>query len=379
MPVPALRSTIPGWDATDSGQQPLRIGVVEGEGIGREVVRASLHVLDAVRSAFGLAIELIEAGDIGAVGPHGFGLDDRARTFYDAAFAADAPVLTGPAGGRFVYELRAEYDLFVKLVPVRTRAAVADASIIRPERIADVDVLIVRDNVGGMYQGAFGRRDDGKTAFQEAVYDTCQVDRLLAVAGRAAAARSGRLAVVTKPGGIPAVSALWRERAEAMDRRGVAIEIIEVDNACFQLVADPHRFDVVATPNMIGDIVSDTAAIVLGSRGLSYSANFGTPGRAVYQTGHGAAHDLAGRDVANPSAQILTLAWLLRESLDLPHAAAALERALVSTLASGVRTADVAGPGSRVVGTAAFADAVAAGVGAAAAEVDEPTAVPVAP
>ena len=120
---------------------------------------------------------------------------------------------------------------------------------------------------------------------------------------------------MTKPGGIPAISELWRECAERPGDGDVAIEVIEVDNACFQLVADPHRFDVVAAPNMLGDIVADTAALVLGSRGMSYSANFRSTAQAVYQTGHGAAHDLAGSGRANPVAQIRSLAWLLRESL----------------------------------------------------------------
>lgn len=135
--------------------------------------------------------------------------------------------------------------------------------------------------------------------------------------------------------------------------------MLEIDNACFQLIADPARFDVVVAPNMFGDIVGDTAALLLGTRGLSYSANFGTGGAAVYQTAHGAAHDLAGRDVANPIAQILTMAWLLRSALGLAAAAEAIESATHGVLASGMRTADCAAPGSTVVGTAAMAESIA--------------------
>jgi 3-isopropylmalate dehydrogenase len=200
-------------------------------------------------------------------------------------------------------------------------------------------------------------------AFQEAVYDADQVDRLLEVALRAASARRGRLAVVTKTGGIPEVSALWLERAHAAAARtGVSLEDLEVDNACFQLVADPRRFDVVAAPNMLGDVVSDSAALILGSRGMALSANFGDDGRAVYQTGHGAAYDLAGTDRANPVAQIQALAMLLRESFGLADAAQAVEDAVVTTLAAGDRTADIAGPGSTVVGTRALAERIAANV-----------------
>lgn len=357
MSVPSLTSLVR-EGTTPAAATALRLAVVEGEGIGPEVIAAAMTVLAAAADRAGLSLDLVEAGTIGSVGAYGFRVDDAAEHFYDTAFDDGRPVLTGPAGGRFVYELRARYDLFAKLVPVRPMAELADASIVRPERISDVDVLIVRDNVGGLYQGAFGRRDDGRTAFQEASYRAEQVERLLGVALAAARCRKGRLAVVTKPGGIPAISALWRECAEGLDAPDVAIEVIEVDNACYQLVADPHRFDVVATPNMLGDVVSDTAALVLGSRGMSYSANFRGDGRAVYQTGHGAAHDLAGLDRANPVAQIRSMAWLVRESLGLPDLADAIDDAVTRTLASGIRTADIAGPGSEVVGTQAMADAI---------------------
>jgi 3-isopropylmalate dehydrogenase len=221
-------------------------------------------------------------------------------------------------------------------------------------------VLIVRENVGGLYGGAFGRRDGGRVAFQECAYDGRQVDRIVDVAATLAARRSGRLAVVVKRGGIPEVSALWCERAERIaDRCGVALDVLDVDNAGFQLVAHPRRFDVVVAPNMLGDVLADVGAVLLGSRGMSYSANFGPAGRAVYQTGHGAAYDLAGTDRANPIAQILALAAMLRESFGLFDAADEVEAAVERVLGSGLRTADVAGPGSRVVGTRVLAQHVA--------------------
>lgn len=354
--VPPLRDIVPGWRPSAPGRT---IAAVEGEGIGAEVVGAALTVLSAACDAWQTDILVDRSGPIGSVGPAGFGLDQAAVDFYDSAFERGRPVLTGPAGGRFVYELRARYELFVKLVPTRPDAGLADASVIRPERLREVDVLIVRDNIGGLYQGAFSASADGRSAFQEARYDLDTVEALMQVAVAAARARGGRLAVVTKPGGIPTISALWRRVAEEHAGDDVVIDVIEVDNACFQLVADPHRFDVVAAPNMLGDVVADTAALVLGSRGLSYSANFGLPGRAVYQTGHGAAHDLAGLDRANPIAQIRSLAWLIRESLELPHMAESIETAVDSVLADGFRTADIAGPGSTVLGTQALATRIA--------------------
>jgi 3-isopropylmalate dehydrogenase len=353
---------IPGWESRGRPGPPFVVGVLPGEGIGPEVVGAALTVLDAVADAFGLEFDVRTAPEPER-GPYGPLLDGPATTFFEDVFALGAPVMCGAVSGRFVYDLRAHYALYCKLVPVRPLAVLADASIVRPERIERVDVLVVRDNMGGLYQGRFGRRDGGRVAYQEAVYDTEQVDRVLDVAVRAARARLQRLAVVTKAGGIPEVSALWRERATAVGTgSNVAISDIEVDNACFQLVADPSRFDVVAAPNMLGDVVADAAALVLGSRGMALSANFGDDGRAVYQTGHGSAYDLAGTGRANPVAQIQSLAMLLRESLGLLDAAHAIEHAVVSVLASGARTADIAGPDSTVVGTRDLTERIAAKV-----------------
>lgn len=365
------RACLPGWAERAPTRGPLAVGVLPGEGIGPEVVGAALMVLDAVADTFGLDFRLSFADDLGAPGPHGSTLHDDVAGFFADRLAEGAPVLCGAVGGRFVYELRARFDLYCKFVPVWPRAELADASILRPERVHGVDVLVVRDNVGGLYQGAFGRRDGGRVAFQEAVYDADGVDRLLAVAVRAAQARRGRLAVVTKSGGIPELSALWRERAElAAGGSDVAVEEVEVDNACFQLVADPDRFDVVATPNLLGDVVADTAALVLGSRGLAVSANFGAEGHAVYQTGHGAAYDLTGTDRANPVAQIESLALMLRESFDLPAVAEVVDAAVAQVFGAGHRTADIAGPGSHVVGTRELAERIAQAVPAAAARVD---------
>jgi 3-isopropylmalate dehydrogenase len=350
---------MPGWrDAPASA--PFVIGVLPGEGIGPEVVGAALTVLDAAADAYGIDIEVRPAAELGAPGPYGATLRDEVADFFARTFDASGPVLCGAVGGRFVYELRARFDLFCKLVPVLPSTAVLDASIVRAERLTGTDVLLVRENVGGVYLGEFGRTNGGKVAFQHVTYRADQVDRIIDVAVRAAAARRQRLAVVTKGGGIPEISALWRERATVVaSGRGVDVDHLEVDNACFQLVADPQRFDVVVAPNLLGDVVADAATLVLGSRGMSYSANFGVDGRAVYQTGHGAAHDLAGRDCANPVGQILSTAMLVRESLRQPEAATAIEQAVERVLASGLRTADIAGPGSTIVGTRALAGAVA--------------------
>jgi 3-isopropylmalate dehydrogenase len=335
------------------------VGVLLGEGVGPEVVRAALGVLDAVGAATGRRFD-VQIGDTPARTRTGPGLSPEVTALCESVFATGGAMLCGPVGGRFVYDLRARYDLYCKIVPLRPSPALADAMIVGRERVADVDVLVVRENVGGLYGGAFGHRDGGRVAFQECAYTAEQVARIVAVAAALAAARRGRLALVVKRGGVPAVSALWADEGERIAREhGVAFEVLDVDNAGFQLVADPRRFDVIVAPNMLGDVLADVGAVLLGSRGMSYSANFGPGGRAVYQTGHGAAYDLAGTDRANPVAQIMTLATMLRESFGLFEAAGTIEDAVDRVLASGLRTADVAGPGSRIVGTRALGERIA--------------------
>jgi 3-isopropylmalate dehydrogenase len=353
------------WIESMPGTPPIRatpapvVGVLVGEGIGPEVVPAALEVLEAVAGVTGRRFD-VRVVETPSRATRDAGLPAEIAAFGDAVFAAGGAMFCGPVGGRFVYDLRARFDLYCKVVPIRPSSALADAMIVAGDRMAGADVLIVRENVGGLYGGAFGRRDDGRVAFQECAYDARQVDRIVDVAAALAARRSGRLAVVVKRGGIPEVSALWCERAERIaDRSGVTLELLDVDNAGFQLVANPRRFDVVVAPNMLGDVLADVGAVLLGSRGMSYSVNFGPAGRAVYQTGHGAAYDLAGTDRANPIAQILALAAMLRESFGLFDAADEVEAAVERVLASGLRTADVAGPGRRVVGTRKLAQHVA--------------------
>jgi 3-isopropylmalate dehydrogenase len=346
---------LPGAEAHPSERSSCVIGAVPGEGIGPEVVGAALAVLEAVATSDDLPIEVRSGGDTS-----GRKLSAEVAGLCESVFAAGGSVLCGPVGGRFVYELRGRFDLYCKIVPIRPTPVLADAAIVRPERLVGVDLLIVRENVGGVYFGEYGRRDEGRVAYQNFSYRAEQVSRIVAVAARLAEGRRGRLTVIVKNGGIPEVSALWREQGQAAAAEtGVEVEALDVDNAGFQLIAQPQRFDVVVAPNLLGDVLADSTTALLGSRGLSYSANLGSEGRAVYQTGHGAAYDLAGSDQANPVAQILTLAAMLRESFGLVQAAAQVESAVERVLASGFRTPDIAGPHSRVVGTRELAERIA--------------------
>ena len=349
--------SLPGWCAVRHERAAHLVGVVLGEGIGPEVVPAALDVLDAVSAASG---HRFEVRIVETPARREAGLPKDVTSLCESVFGADGAMFCGPVGGRFVYDLRARFDLYCKLVPLRPSLGLSDAMIVGRERVTDVDLLLVRENVSGLYAGSFGRRDDGQVAFQDCAYSAEQVARIVEVAAALAGRRRRQLAVVVKRGGIPAVSALWCEQAERIAKEhGVALEILDVDNAGFQLVAGARRFDVMVAPNMLGDLLADVGAVLLGSRGMSYSANFGPAGRAVYQTGHGAAYDLAGTDRANPLGQILSLATMLRESFGLFDAAGMIEDAVERVLASGMRTPDIAGPSSRVVGTRVLAERVA--------------------
>jgi 3-isopropylmalate dehydrogenase len=224
-----------------------------------------------------------------------------------------------------------------------------------------VDFLIVRDNSGGVYQGTWSKRvqDKGLIAEHSFQYTESEVRRLVEVAARAAGCRRGRLHVILKEGGVPAVSALWREVGAAVARkRGVAVVFMNVDFAVYQLIQSPAEFDVIAAPNLIGDILADVAGVLVSSRGVTFSGNFNASGHGVYQTNHGCAQDLAGTDTANPAGQILALAMLLRESFGLDEAAALIEQSLAHVWRRGWRTADLAEPGCSTLGTRAFTEQV---------------------
>jgi len=257
---------------------------------------------------------------------------------------------------------------------VRPSAALANHTQIGTRRLDTVDLLLVRDNDGGVYQGKWQNHDtaQGRLAEHGFSYTEAQVTQLVEVAARAAADRRGMLHVIVKDGGVPGITALWREVGFAVARaRGVRAEMMNIDLAGYELIRNPARFDVVVAPNLFGDILADLAGLLVGSRGATYSGNFDASGRAaVYQTNHGCAHDLAGSNSANPAGQILSLAMLLRESLDLVEAASLIERALVQAWRKGWRTADLAEPGCRVVGTSQMAEQVAEEVLSLSAEVN---------
>ena len=190
-------------------------------------------------------------------------------------------------------------------------------------------------------------------------YSEAQVRRIVAVASRAAAGRRGRLHVVVKDGGLPGISALWRDVSLATARDcDIDPTFINVDLAAYELIQNPAQFDVLTTPNLFGDILVDIAGVLQGSRGVTFSGNFRPDGRAVYQTNHGCAHNMAGMDVANPAGQILSLAMLLEESFGMTAAARLVEEALTRVWQQGARTADLIEAGCTILGTKAMAERV---------------------
>ena len=347
---------------TALGSRPI-IGVLKGTGIGPEVIGATLYVLEAVEQVINIKFEVRYEGPIGEEAEVilGQSLPDSVVIFCEEVFDRNGAVLSGPGGGRYVYDLRRRFDLFCKFIPVLPWPQLARTGRIAPQYLQHVDILIVRDNVGGVYQGQWQDRytPEGRVAEHSFSYSESQVSRLAEVAARAAAGRRGKLHVIVKQGGVPAISDLWREVSFAIaGKYHVEAVIMNADLAAYELIQHPAKFDVMVTPNLFGDILADITGVLLGSRGVTFSGNFNANGKAVYQTSHGCAHDIAGTDVANPAGQILSLAMLLRESFGLAKAAALIEEALADVWSQGWRTADLAEPGCRIIGTRTMADQV---------------------
>jgi 3-isopropylmalate dehydrogenase len=351
------------------GDHPARersslIGVLPGEGVGPEVVDAAMLVLRALEEAGGTPVSVELGGSIGrdAEAASGTPLPDEVVRFCEQVFERGGAILNGPGGSRYVYDLRKRFDLFLKISPVEAANGLPEASPLRPEVLEGVDVLVVRENVGGVYQGISEEESGtrGRRVRHAFSYAEEEVRRFLDAAARLARSRRGELTVVAKEAGVPAVSSLWRDCGiDAAEKWGVRCSLVDVDLMAYRLVREPSSFDVVAAPNMSGDVLGDLAAVLLGSRAHAFSGNFTPRGHAVYQTNHGAAYDIAGTDRANPTGQLLSLAMLLRESLGLEREAAAIQEGIRRVWREGWRTDEVAAGGGRVAGTRQMAELVA--------------------
>ncbi|MEL6368298.1 MAG: 3-isopropylmalate dehydrogenase [Pseudomonadota bacterium] len=342
-----------------------RIVVLPGDGIGPEVTQVATDVLSAVSEKFKLDFELTSHTIGGsAIDAEGVPLPDATRM---ACQEADA-VFLGAVGGpqwqslpvaqrpeQGLLGLRAALGVFANLRPVTVHPALTDISPLRPDRLAGVDLMVVRELTGGIYFGE--KREGTDTAFDACEYSREEVVRITRVACELARTRQGRLTSVDKAN-VLATSRLWRSVVTevcAYEFPDVTLEHLLVDAAAMHLLAKPAAFDVVVTENMFGDILTDEASMLSGSLGLLPSASLSAlGGTGLYEPIHGSAPDIAGQDVANPTGAILSVAMMLRHSLNCPEAATAVEQAVTDALAGDIRTRDVSGDADSAVGTKAF-------------------------
>ncbi len=351
-----------------------KIAVLAGDGIGREIIAEAVKLIECLRNDFGFDAEL-EAAAIGGAGYDQYGkpLPDETLAICRQADAILFGAIGGPEYDRLDRELRPEkgllalrsrLDLFSNLRPAILYPQLAAASSLKPELVAGLDIMIVRELTGGIYFGQpRGIRvlDNGeRQGYNTLVYAEHEIERIARSAFDIAMLRNRRLCSVDKAN-VLEVSELWREVVGrvAADYPQVELAHMYVDNASMQLVRAPKQFDVIVTSNMFGDILSDTAAMLTGSIGMLPSASLDHNGKGLYEPVHGSAPDIAGRGLANPLATILSLAMMLRYSLQQAELAVAIEKAVGSVLDRGLRTADIAAGGDSI-GTAQMGDAVVA-------------------
>ncbi|MBA2547891.1 MAG: 3-isopropylmalate dehydrogenase [Burkholderiaceae bacterium] len=353
----------------------MKIAVLPGDGIGKEIVAEAVRVINALNEPFEL--EFAEVGGA-AYEAHGHPLPEPTVRL---AQAADA-VLFGAVGDwkydaldshlrpeQAILGLRSQMKLFANFRPAVCYPELIAASTLKPEIVAGLDLLLVRELTGDIYFGQpRGRRDapDGDfrgapEAFDTMRYSRPEIERIARVAFEAARKRQRKLTSVDKAN-VLATSRFWREVVSDVHASyaDVALDHMYVDNAAMQLVRAPRSFDVIVTGNMFGDILSDEAAMLTGSIGMLPSASLNERAQGLYEPSHGSAPDIAGKGIANPLATILSVAMMLRHSLNRVDQAARIEGAVKSALASGVRTSDIWSEGTRRVDTSEMTDAVLA-------------------
>jgi 3-isopropylmalate dehydrogenase len=350
--------------------------MLPGDGIGPEIVAEARRVLDLVNEQDNLGLEFTEA-HVGGAAIDATGVPLPEETL-EAAKASDA-ILLGAVGGpkwdtnpdfqirpeKGLLGIRANLGLFGNLRPAILYPQLADASTLKPEIVAGLDILIVRELTGGIYFGqprGVREKEGGiREGYNTYVYDENEIRRIGRVAFEAAMARDKRLCSVDKAN-VLEVTVLWREIMEELSKEYPEVELshMYVDNAAMQLVRAPKQFDVMVTGNMFGDILSDAAAMLTGSIGMLPSASLDVDGKGMYEPCHGSAPDIAGQGIANPLATILSAAMMLRYSLDAGETADRIEAAVSKVLDQNLRTADIWSEGMQKVSTSEMGDAVVA-------------------
>ena len=352
-----------------------RIAILPGDGIGPEVTRQGLRVLTSLAAEAGLSLETQQYPVGGA------GLDESDKPLpvetLEGCHQADA-ILLGAVGGpkwadvpfdlrpeKGLLDLRSALGLYANLRPARIYGDLVAASSLKSELVAGCDLMVVRELTGGIYfgepRGISGTRGN-RVAHNTMHYSEQEIERIVRTGFDIARKRKGKLCSVDKAN-VLEVSVLWREIADSVSKEypDVRLEHMYVDNAAMQLVRQPLHFDTIVTGNLFGDILSDVAAMLTGSIGMLPSASTGA-GRALYEPVHGSAPDLAGQDLANPLASILSVGMMFRYSLDLPQLDERIEQAVISVLADN-RTDDIHVPGKNKVGCESMGDLVLKALG----------------
>lgn len=343
-----------------------KIVILPGDGIGPEVARAAVHVLQECAREFGHQFDVTEM-PVGGAAIDKAGEPLPSETL-EACRKADAVFLGAVGGPKWdalpvgkrpetgLLALRKGLGLYVNLRPVRLLEPLRGISPLRPERLGDLDIEIVRELAGGMYFGERGNVVEGgaERAFDTESYSTPEIERIATFAFRRAESRSRRLCSVDKANVLTS-SQLWRRTVTSVGASfpAVKLEHMYVDNAAMQLTLRPTQFDVILSTNMFGDILSDAAAALVGSIGLIPSASFGTSA-PLFEPIHGSAPTLAGKDAANPIGSILSATMMLRDTFGLGLEADWVEQSLGRVLSAGFRTGDISEPGTNPVGTTGF-------------------------
>jgi len=357
-----------------------KIMLLPGDGIGPEIMAQVRRVMTWVEGSYGVTFDVSE-GLIGGCSydAHGHPFTDEALATAKASDAIVMGCVGGPKwDGKTDYDkrpeagllkLRKQLDLFANLRPAMCFDALADASSLKREFVAGLDILFVRELAGGVYFGEPRGIEDlpggGRVGINTQRYTDAEIIRISRVAFEMARKRGGRVHSAEKANVMEA-GLLWREevtKLHAAEYSDVKLEHILADNCAMQLVKEPKQFDVILTDNLFGDILSDAAAMLTGSLGMLPSASLGNGGPGLYEPVHGSAPDIAGQGIANPIAAILSFAMALRYSLDMLEAADKVEAAVSATLATGLRTGDLMSEGMQQVGTEGMGDGILTALG----------------
>ena len=349
-----------------------KIAILPGDGIGPEVAEQAVRVIETLDAKHNVGFECLTAPMGGAAYDlHGHPLPPETLQL---AKECDA-VLLGAVGGpkweaverelrpeRALLGIRKELNLFANLRPAILFPQLAEASTLKSEVVAGLDIMIVRELTGGIYFGqprGLGERDGERMGFNTLTYTESEIRRIGHVAFQTAMLRDKRVCSVDKAN-VLEVSELWREIMDSVGKEYPEVELshMYIDNACMQLVRAPKQFDVLVTTNLFGDILSDAASMLTGSIGMLPSASLDQDGKGMYEPVHGSAPDIAGQGIANPLATILSAAMMLRATFNQPELADSVETAVAETLESGLRTADIATTGQAACSTDEMGQAV---------------------